>query len=130
MTDKKSKGDFGENAACLYLSKKGYNITVRNFRSKFGEIDIIAEDDERLAFIEVKARKIFGLGRPSDAVDFKKKQKIIKTAQIYLLYHETEKQIGFDIIEVVITDSLTPEVIEINHFEEAFDASGRNDWLV
>lgn len=123
-TEKQKKGGFGEEAACLYLKEKGYNITARNFRTKTGEIDIIAENPERFAFIEVKTRKLFGMGRPSDAVDYKKKTKIIKTAQIYLLRNRTDKIIAFDIIEVIITDSVNPEVIEINHFEEAFDASG------
>ena len=123
-TQKQKKGGFGEDAACLYLTKKGYNITARNYRSKSGEIDIIAENSERLAFIEVKTRKLLGMGRPSDAVDYKKKAKIIKTAQIYLLYNSTDKSIAFDIIEIIITDSVTPEVLEINHFEGAFDASG------
>ena len=126
MNDNKTKGDFGENAACLYLMNEGYNITARNFRAKTGEIDIIAENDERLAFAEVKTRKLFGMGRPADAVDFKKKNRIIKTAQIYLMREPTEKQVGFDIIEIVITESIKPDVIEINHFENAFDASGSN----
>lgn len=121
---KKHKGDFGENAACLALERKGYTVITRNFRMKTGEIDIIAGNYERLAFIEVKTRKLFGLGRPADAVDFKKRNKIIKTAQIYLMNKTVDKQIGFDIIEVVITDSMNPDVIEINHFEDAFDASG------
>jgi putative endonuclease len=124
--ENKNKGDFGEGQACLYLTGKGYNIVARNYRDYrkgAGEIDIIAENSERLAFIEVKTRKLMGLGRPSDAVDFKKRSKIIKTARIYLASHESGKYIGFDIIEVVITDSLSPDVIEINHFEDAFDAS-------
>jgi putative endonuclease len=124
MTDKKKKGDYGENAACLYLERKGYNITARNYTRKTGELDIIAENGERLAFIEVKTRKLLGMGRPSDAVNHAKKRKIIKTAQIYLLKNPTGKFIGFDIIEVVITDSINPDVVEINHFEDAFDASG------
>jgi putative endonuclease len=128
-TENKNKGDFGEKRACLYLENQGYNITARNYRpetgtrAKLGEIDIIAEDDERLAFIEVKTRTLFGLGRPSDAVDYRKQNRIIKAAQIYLMKHKTEKYIGFDIIEVVITDSANPDVIEINHFVNAFDAS-------
>jgi len=124
MTDKKIKGGFGEDKACLYLEKQGYNITARNFRLKVGEIDIIAENAERLAFVEVKTRKLMGMGRPSDAVNYAKQRKIIKTAQIYLARNPTEKLVGFDIIEVVITDSTSPDVVEINHFEDAFDASG------
>jgi len=124
MTEKRIKGDFGEEKACLYLEQKGYNITARNFSRKTGEIDIIAENPERLAFVEVKTRKLLGMGRPSDAVNKVKQNKIIKTAQIYLARNVIEKYIGFDIIEVTITDSINPEVLEINHFENAFDASG------
>jgi putative endonuclease len=124
MNDKKRKGGFGEEKACLYLQNKGYSIITRNFSCKSGEIDIIAENGERLVFTEVKTRKLLGMGRPSDAVNKSKQNKIIKTAQIYLLRNPTEKYIGFDIIEVTVTDSVNPDVIEINHFEDAFDASG------
>jgi putative endonuclease len=124
MTEKKKKGDFGEEKACLYLENKGYNITARNFSCKSGEVDIIAENGERLAFVEVKTRKLLGMGRPLDAVNKSKQNKIIKTAQIYLLRNPTDKYIGFDIIEVTVTDSTSPDVVEINHFEDAFDASG------
>jgi putative endonuclease len=124
MTEKKKKGDFGEERACLYLEKQGYTIVERNFSLKVGEIDIIAENSERLAFIEVKTRKLLGMGRPLDAVNYAKQRKIIKTAQIYLSRRPTEKFVGFDIVEVVVTDSTNPDVVEINHFENAFDASG------
>ncbi|MCL2697604.1 MAG: YraN family protein [Oscillospiraceae bacterium] len=133
MTDKKKKGDFGEGKACLYLENKGYNIVARNFSTKTGEIDIIAEhsEKERLAFVEVKTRKLMGMGRPSDAVNKSKQHKIIKTAQVYLLRNPTEKYIGFDIIEVTVTDSINPDVIEINHFEDAFidDSASRGQVL-
>ncbi|MCL2108563.1 MAG: YraN family protein [Oscillospiraceae bacterium] len=127
LTEKQKKGNFGEDKACLYLANKGYNITARNFhnyKARTGEIDIIAEDTERVAFVEVKARVLFGMGRPCDSVDSKKKAKIIKTAEYYLLQNPTEKLIGFDIIEVVLTDSINPDVVEINHFQDAFDATG------
>jgi putative endonuclease len=123
MTEKRKRGDFGEEKACLYLENKGYTITARNFSCKSGEIDIIAENSERLAFVEVKTRKLLGLGRPADAVNKAKQSRIIKTAQIYLLRNPTDKYIGFDIIEVTVTDSTNPDVVEINHFEDAFDAS-------
>ncbi|MCL2638053.1 MAG: YraN family protein [Oscillospiraceae bacterium] len=124
MTEKRIRGDFGEEKACLYLENKGYNIIARNFSTKTGEIDIIAENSERLTFVEVKTRKLLGMGRPSDAVNKAKQSRIIKTAQIYLLRNPCEKFIGFDIIEVTVTDSINPDTVEINHFEDAFDASG------
>jgi Holliday junction resolvase-like predicted endonuclease len=63
-------------------------------------------------------------------VDYKKRNKIIKTAQFYLLNNKTDKIIGFDIIEVVITDEINPGEVEINHFEYAFDASGGKTLMI
>ena len=52
MNDKKSKGDFGEETACKYIKKNGYKILGKNFRTKFGEIDLIGIDNDTICFIE------------------------------------------------------------------------------
>ena len=76
----KHLGDRGESYAEDYLRRQGYRILTRNYRTKIGEIDLIADDHGTLVFIEVKTRSSVRYGIPSEAVNYKKKQKIIQTA--------------------------------------------------
>lgn len=78
-----SIGALGEEAAVKALKKQGYKILERNYRTKTGEIDIIAKDREYTCFVEVKLRKTNDFGTPADFINEKKRQKIIRTAQSY-----------------------------------------------
>ncbi len=96
-------GVFGlqaEDKAVRYLKKQGFQIIARNFQSRFGEIDIIGENNEYIIFVEVKGRSEKSIAEPKEFVDLKKQRKIIKTAQIYLSENPTEKQPRFDVVEV------------------------------
>lgn len=113
-------GRYGEKVAARYLKKHGYRIRAKNFLSKHGEIDIVAENKEFLAIVEVKARKdspenfaLYGL--PSEAVTKKKQQHILYTARLYLEKHPTKKAIRFDVIEVYLGETAT-----VRHIEAAF----------
>lgn len=116
----KDIGDRGEKYAISYLKKHKYKILERNFNTRLGEIDIIAERKEKIAFVEVKTRHSNSLTMPCEAVDFGKQQKIIKTAKIYLAKNETDKFCSFDICEVII-DSSNLKLISINYIENAFE---------
>lgn len=109
-------GQSGESKVCKYLKKHGFKVVERNYHSRFGEIDIIAENKEYLVFVEVKARNENSIARPLEFVDGAKQNKIIKTAGAYLSSNETDKQPRFDVAEV-FTDTG-----EINYIENAFDA--------
>lgn len=114
----KDLGDFGEAAAAVYMAEKGYMITERNFRTKFGEIDLIAENENWLVFVEVKTRSSNSYGLPSEAVDLKKQTHLYKTAVKYVSDNPTEKEIRFDVIEIyanMINGTLCLE--SINHIE-------------
>ena len=104
-TKKRKIGDIGEEIACKYLRKKDYKILDRNFLKSFGEIDIIAQDGNRLVFIEVKARSTenFGIGR--DAIDDEKLRKI-KNASIFYIKRNVKYQplIRYDLIEILGND--------------------------
>jgi len=113
------RGKFGEDKATEYLRKKGYRIVRRNYSCRMGEIDIIAENDEYLVFVEVKLRKNDKYGEAREFVNYSKQQKIIRTASLYLSQHETEKQPRFDVIEVYAPGGLFSPV-RINHLENAF----------
>ena len=78
-----SIGNIGEEAAVKALKKCGYKIIARNYRTKMGEIDIIAKDGEYTVFVEVRLRKSNTFGSPADTIDRRKQQKIIKAAQMY-----------------------------------------------
>lgn len=115
----KEIGDWGENAACEYLEERGYEIVKRNFRLKCGEIDIIAMQDGCTVFAEVKTRGGKMLGSPSEYVDFRKQEKIRKTALCFVKSLDTDMR--FDVIEVFYreTDGKR-ELVNINHIENAF----------
>ncbi len=100
MTENRLKlGREGEAAAEAYLKKKGYRIIEKNFRCKLGEIDIIAEQDGIVVFIEVKARADHQYGHPFNAVTPSKQRKIIQVAQSFLAKHRLlEKPTRFDVI--------------------------------
>ena len=114
-----TSGKFGEDKAAEYLRKKGYTIVQRNYSSRLGEIDIIAENDDFLVFAEVKLRKNDRYGEAREFVNYAKQQKIIRTASLYLSQHEQEKQPRFDVIEVYVPNGIFSSV-KINHLENAF----------
>jgi putative endonuclease len=114
---KKQLGNSGEDAACQFLLTQGYQILYRNFRRKIGEIDIICEYRGLIIFVEVKTRRSCSYGFPSEAVTYKKRQKIINTAMVYLNEHRSQCMgIRFDIIEIFVNGTS----ITCNHIINAF----------
>lgn len=98
----KIEGDAGEIRAAEFLKAKGYKIIQTNFKTKFGEIDIIAKDKSSLVFVEVKERQTLAYGRPIEAVDERKQQKIRQVAEFYLMIkHIPYADVRFDIIEIL-----------------------------
>ena len=102
----------GQRLAEEYLIKQNMIILSNNYRTKFGEIDLIALDGEYIVFIEVKYRSSLKYGSPAESVGFYKQQRIIKTAQYYLYKHKGNIDVRFDVIEVLGE--------EINHIKNAF----------
>lgn len=100
--NKRKIGSLGEDMAVRFLESLGVEILERNYRSRFGEIDIIAKEDNTLLFIEVKYRKNESFGYPLEAVDFAKRQKIKKTARFFLNEnHYFNMNIRFDCIGIM-----------------------------
>ena len=98
-----------ESRAAEYLESLGYHILVRNFRCRFGEIDLIAKQDDTYIFIEVKYRTGRTAGDPTSAVDGKKQKKISKTADYYRMLHQIPMDVPcrFDVV------AETPEEIRV-----------------
>ena len=113
----KFKGSSGERIAEEYLKKEGYDILARNFRTRLGEIDIVASKGEYLVFVEVKARKSEAYGFPSESVTYAKQRKISMVASQYIkLNMYFGAAVRFDVVEVYLTEG------RINHIENAFDS--------
>lgn len=101
LLNKRAKGRDGETRAEEYLVSNGYNILEKNYRNRFGEIDIIARDGKTIVFIEVKTRNTNSHGLPVDAVDAKKQGRIGRVALSYI----TAKKISnipcrFDVLSI------------------------------
>ena len=112
-------GNLGENAACKHLKKNGYKILERNYRKRYGEIDIIAQKDDVYIFVEVKTRAETDYGMASEAVTKSKQQKLVRTAQFYIMEHKLDAAFSFDVIEVYHKGR---KVLNVNHIENAFYA--------
>ena len=111
-------GAYGEHLAAKYLRCEKYSIKAANFKSYNGEIDLIAEKDGVLCFVEVKTRQIGGLFSPADAVDVHKQENIKSCASVYLnKWANNVNEYRFDIIEVLIDNK---ELKSINHIKNAF----------
>lgn len=112
-----SIGNIGEEAAVQALKKRGYKIIARNYRTKMGEIDIIAKEGEYTVFVEVRLRKSNAFGSPADTIDKRKQQKIIKTAQMYAVKNDIyDTPMRFDAVLInakIQNGKLTDENIEI-----------------
>ena len=110
----RKKGIYGEDMAAAYLKRKWYKISERNYRNKFGEIDIIARIRDTVVFVEVKSRSSDDFGAPSEAVDKRRQGRMCRAAQFYMLGKSQELQVRFDVIEVCLQNG------KINHYENAF----------
>lgn len=110
-------GKKGEDAACAYLERRGYSICRRNYRCRYGEIDIIAAKGSKLSFIEVKTRRNLNFGLPCLAVTYAKQQKI-RSAALFYLQHENkyQQQISFDVIEILVEGN----VAKLHHLPHCF----------
>ena len=114
-------GRLGEERICAYLSDRGYNIAARNVRIKGGEIDIVAENGDYIAFVEVKSRKPNSMVGGFEAVNRRKQSLIIRTACEYMRRNPNLLQPRFDIAEVIIDRG---NVLGIDYIENAFDTTG------
>lgn len=119
--NRSEKGKLGEDVCAWYLEKHGYSVVARNVHSRYGEVDLIAENADFVCFVEVKTRKAGAPVSPAEAVDLRKQQKLVLTAQHYLMTHETAKQPRFDVFEVLLNGEGRPEKVRL--IEHAFDAS-------
>ena len=120
MSRTKTSGDQGEALAGRYLEERGYTILDRQWRCRFGELDLVAEDGTYLCFVEVKLRKSAAYGSAGDFVDGRKQSRLRAAAELYLAKHPTDLQPRFDVIEIYApqgTNTVNPRIF---HLENAF----------
>ncbi|MDR1134964.1 MAG: YraN family protein [Clostridiales Family XIII bacterium] len=119
---KEKLGDWGERRAARYLVDNGAWVIETNFTCKAGEIDIIAEDDGAIAFIEVKTRAELENGLPCESVNLSKRRRIAKAASLYIaqdrsgMMQAPDMDFRFDVIEILIMN----KKVWIRHIKDAF----------
>lgn len=111
-------GKMGESVACQYLIEKGYDIIEKNWTFNHKEIDIIAKNNGKIIFVEVKTRSNLTFELPKEAVTLKKQKNLVHAADNYLEINNLLEESRFDIISVLAKDK--PKVIE--HIQDAFSA--------
>jgi putative endonuclease len=115
----KSLGNRGEDLAIQFLKKQGYKIIERNYKTLLGEIDIIAQDGNKLVFVEVKTRTTDAFGFPFESVNKRKREKLKKLALGYLKKRGNELPLRFDVLSIIYNDAEVKK--HFVHFKDAFE---------
>ena len=102
---RKRLGAWGESVAAHHLEAKGYKIVQRNWRCRFGEIDLVAQAGTELVFVEVKTRRGRAMGTPEEALTRQKGLKLFELAQLYLAEHDLEVDWRVDLVAVELDKS-------------------------
>ncbi len=125
MNIKASKGKNAELMVAGFLRKNGCIIAKMNYHSRYGEIDIIAEDEKNVIFVEVKMRSKGAIMSPAEAVDVHKQRKIILTAQDFLVKSNlSDLQPRFDVAEVYEdVNKVGDNIYRIRYIKNAFQVS-------
>ncbi len=110
-------GKEGEDIAVEYFRKNGFRIIEKNYRTVFGEIDIIAKDKDIIVFIEVKTRADKTFGYPFEAVNQKKREKIRKVALSFMKKYKKEFPARFDVLSIYTENGKE----QIEHIKDAFE---------
>ncbi|ATD54952.1 YraN family protein [Clostridium chauvoei] len=118
----KDIGNYGEDLAYNYLKSHGYYILKRNFRNRFGEIDLICKKDGIIIFVEVKSRYSSLYGTPIEAITYSKQKQIINLCKYYITLNKLYNyNCRFDVIEIFLNPK--NNLFLINHYEDAFRKS-------
>lgn len=119
---RRAVGQKGEQVAALYLQRLGYEILERNLRTRQGEIDLIALDQQVLVFVEVRTRTTAAFGSPAESVDWRKQKKLRELALAYLQRQARRiPAFRFDVIAITCpTISADEDQLKIEHVKHAF----------
>lgn len=113
MNHNKKLGTFGEEYAAAYLEKQNYTILERNYRTPYGELDLIARDRNTVVFVEVKTRSSARFGTGFEAITPKKQETLLKCAEYYAQQHALNCDLRIDAIEIMLDTKI------LNHLKGA-----------
>lgn len=120
MNEKKLLGRWGEEIAAGVYKKKRYRISAMGYTTRFGEVDVIAENRDTVVFCEVKLRKNGEHGEAREFVGAEKRRKVMAAASLWLQETECEKQPRFDVIEIYAPEGVNTKKPEVHLIEGAF----------
>lgn len=120
-TDKKLLGSWGEEITAAYLRERRWKIVGMNFSTRFGEIDVIAENRKYVAFVEVKLRKNADFAAAREFVTQQKQERVRLAAMSWLSANPTKKQPRFDVSEIYAPDGVNTVNPIIEYYEDAFN---------
>ena len=124
-----SRGALGERLAAQYLEGRGYSVVSRNYRSEYGEIDLICTKDDVLVFAEVKTRAVNAMVAGEYAVGNQKQRRIIKTAISFLAETYNQQYEGFSPRFDVLIIEIEARRYRVTHHKAAFDLGGMQSEL-
>lgn len=115
MTERRQHlGRWGEDLAVRYLKGRGYTVLARNFRTRWGEIDVVAQEEGSLVFVEVRTRRSGTYGVPEESLTEEKKAHLVVTAQEYLQAHGAEgQQWRIDLLVIEVGRGGKPKRMEL-----------------
>ena len=116
-------GAQGETFAAQILQEQGMKILSRNYYTPYGEIDLIVLDKGCIAFVEVKTRRTGSVTRPAEAVDRRKRERIIRSAVCYLMEYPVDLQPRFDVFEIVTKKGKTFSVQSSRYIINAYEVT-------
>ncbi len=112
-------GQAGETLAAEVLQRRGYTILQRNYRTPYGEIDLVAQQGDALVFIEVKLRRSPRFGSAAEAVTAVKKRRLVEAAALYLQEGgDPDAKLRFDVVAITVRQGKA----EVEVFQDAFEA--------
>lgn len=110
-------GQLGERIAARWLERKGWRIVYRRFRNGRRDIDLVAQRDAVVAFVEVKARKGAEFGDPVEAVHHRKQKELVRSAHVWIDRHgRSDESYRFDVVGVLVDEKR----VLVKHVEDAF----------
>ncbi|MBE0605512.1 MAG: YraN family protein [Deltaproteobacteria bacterium] len=120
---RRAQGDAAEERACRHLDRSGLTIVERNYRTKAGEIDIVAREGDVLVFVEVRSREDADFGKPEESVTPAKRRRIVAAARRYLsdVPPSSWREARFDVIAI----EGSGDAAVLRHYPAAFDARGK-----
>jgi putative endonuclease len=120
---RRAQGDAAEERACRHLDRSGFTIVERKYRTKGGEIDIVASKGDVLVFVEVRSREVPGFGTPEESVTPAKRRRIVAAARRYLsgVPPSSWREARFDVIAIEGVGNAAV----LRHYPAAFDAKGK-----